>query len=205
MSPWSQRKCNSSSGRCSARRREGWAARGPWLAVSRTTYTCDARSPRPSRSPRWRSRSRAPALVALVRAAQWFAGSAATASSRCLLTAYPLWRHTCASRQFTIGSAASSLAGSKPLAWAPAKAGAAMIASGFNPSSSRPAPSRPAPSRPAPSHPAASHFEVSHCAPSHPPIAPPTLACVKDGCSRDCLVYRHGRNDDRGRWADLER
>ena len=74
---------------------------------------------------------------------------------------------------------------------------------GFNPSSSRPAPSRPAPShpaasRPAPSRPAASHFEVSHCAPSHPPIAPPTFACVKDGCSRDCLVYRHGRNDDRG-------
>jgi hypothetical protein len=64
-----------------------------------------------------------------------------------------------------------------------AKAGAAMIASGFNPSSSRPAPSRPAPSRPAP---------------SRPPMTPPTFACVKDGCSRDCLVYRHGRNDDRG-------
>ena len=110
-------------------------------------------------------------LVALVRAAQWFAGSAATASSRCLLTAYPLWRHTCASRQFTIDSAASSLAGSEPLAWAPTKAGAAMIVSGFNPSSSRPAPS----------HPAASHFEVSHCASSHPPITHPPSPASKTG------------------------
>ena len=26
-------------------------------------------------------------------------------------------------------------------------------------------------------------------------MTPPTFACVKDGCSRDCLAYRHGRND----------
>ena len=84
------------------------------------------------------------------------------------------------------------------MAWAPAKAGAALIASGFNPSSSRPVPSRPAPSRPAPSRPAPSHPAPSHPAPSHPAMTPPTFACARDGCSRDCLVYRHGRNDDRG-------
>ena len=74
------------------------------------------------------------------------------------------------------------------MAWAPAKASAAMIASGFNPSSSHRAPSHRAPSHRAPSHPASSRFLTMLS----------TFACVKDGCSRDCLVYRHGRNDGRG-------
>ena len=60
------------------------------------------------------------------------------------------------------------------------------------------APSHSAPSHAALSHPALSHPAPSRRAPSHPPITPPTFACVKGGCSRNCLVYRHGRNDDRG-------